>query len=238
MSEHKEYVGELAVFSHARRWKRYLRKKILPHLKGNVLEVGAGNGINAAEFLPESAGITGWTSLEPDHNLAEEIRRRKLSLPAGNALEVKAGTSESLGAEERFDSILYVDVLEHIDDDRGELERAARHLKRNGRLVILSPAHQFLFSPLDASVGHFRRYDRGSLEKAVPASLRRVELSYLDSFGMLASLANRLLLKETIPSARQIWAWDRLFVPVSTVFDPVLGYRLGKSLLGVWENGG
>ena len=62
-----------------------------------------------------------------------------------------------------------------------------------------------------------------------------MRLHYLDSIGMLASLGNRLILKSSMPTRRQIALWDRLMVPISRLADPLLGHRLGKSVLGVWQ---
>jgi hypothetical protein len=60
-------------------------------------------------------------------------------------------------------------------------------------------------------------------------------MRYLDSVGLAASLANRTLLRQSIPTARQIMIWDRLMVPMSRILDPLLGYRAGKSILAVWS---
>lgn len=231
-----EYVGsELDLFAQARNWKRYLGRRILPHLSGRVLEVGAGNGANAAAFLPSAAGVSGWTCLEPDARLSAEIGARELRLPGGEPVEVRTGTSAALARGEKFHAILYVDVLEHIEDDAAELARVVEHLEPGGRLVILGPAHQFLFSPFDASIGHFRRYNRRSLRRSIPASVKLIELRYLDSFGLFASLAQRGFLKQKMPSLAQVKVWDRFLVPVSRVLDPLSAFRFGKSLLGVWQ---
>jgi hypothetical protein len=60
-------------------------------------------------------------------------------------------------------------------------------------------------------------------------------VNYLDSFGALASVGNRLLLRQSMPTLDQILLWDRRLVPISTIFDPILGYRAGKSILGIWK---
>jgi hypothetical protein len=145
------------------------------------------------------------------------------------------GTLDDLHAEARFDAILYIDVLEHIEDDRAELVRAAQRLNPGGSVIVLSPAHQFLFTPFDAAIGHFRRYSRRSLAAVGPVALRTRKLVYLDAAGMLASAGNRLLLRSAMPTEAQILTWDRLLVPVSRVIDPLFGYRVGKSVLGVWQ---
>jgi len=127
-----------------------------------------------------------------------------------------------------------VDVLEHIEDDRGELSRAAAHLRPGGRLVVLSPAHQSLFSPFDAAIGHFRRYDRPMLGALTPTGLRVERMRYLDCAGLLLSAANRLLLRRSMPTEGQLRFWDRWVVPISRVCDRLLWYGAGKTVLAVW----
>ncbi len=134
-----------------------------------------------------------------------------------------------------FDSILYIDVLEHIDADAQEVRDAARYLRPGGHLIVLSPAHEVLFSPFDAAIGHYRRYSRAMLARLTPPSMRIARLRYLDAAGMLASLGNRFLLRSGMPTPDQIRAWDRGLVPISRKVDRVLGYRVGKSALIVWE---
>jgi SAM-dependent methyltransferase len=140
-----------------------------------------------------------------------------------------------LPAEPAFDAILYVDVLEHIEDDAAELERAAGRLKSGGRILVMSPAHPWLYSPFDAAIGHFRRYRRSDGRRLTPAGLRLDSAAYLDSVGLLASAANRLVLRSATPSLAQILLWDRWMVPISRLIDPLLGFNLGKSILFVWR---
>jgi SAM-dependent methyltransferase len=136
---------------------------------------------------------------------------------------------------DRFDTILYMDVLEHIDDDRAELARAAEKLQEGGCLIVLAPAHLWLFTAFDEGIGHFRRYTKHTLKAVAPDGLALARLAYLDSIGMLASLGNKFVLKSAMPSPGQIAVWDRLMVPLSRLVDPFFGYSLGKSVLAVWR---
>lgn len=217
--------SELALFEKARNWKTYWRSVIAPFVHGAVLEAGAGIGANTRLLreLPHSR----WTALEPDAALSAQIE---------GADEVLTGTLDDLPDERRFDTILYIDVLEHIQDDRAELRRAAAHLNDGAHVIVLSPAHNFLFTPFDSAIGHFRRYSRESLRQAAPPELALRKLIYLDSAGMLASLGNRLLLQRSMPTESQILTWDRVLVPLSRALDPIFAGRVGKSVLGVWSH--
>ena len=133
-----------------------------------------------------------WTCLEPDHRLADEIERiRGLGrLPA--SCKVVRGTLADLPSEAAFGTILYIDVLEHIKDDRAEIASAAARLADGGRLIVLAPAHEWLFSPFDAAIGHHRRYTKSSLVALAMAPLQVCAAHYLDSIGASGvSLHNR-----------------------------------------------
>jgi SAM-dependent methyltransferase len=218
--------GELELFEKARRWKGYWRARIQPFVHGDVLEVGAGIGANtqALADLP----CRRWLCLEPDPALASRI-----VLPTPRHERI-TGTIGDLDPLRKFDTILYLDVIEHIEDDRGELARAAALLAPGGSIIVLAPAHAFLYTAFDRAIGHFRRYSAHTLRAIAPTGLREQKLVYLDSCGALASLGNRFLLRSAIPTEHQILTWDRLLVPCSRWLDPLLLHKAGKSVLAVW----
>jgi len=126
-------------------------------------------------------------------------------------------------------------VLEHIEDDRAEVVAARDRLLPGGHIVVLAPAHQFLYSPFDAKVGHYRRYDRHSLTGCTADGLMLEEMRYLDCVGLAASAANRFLLKADTPTTAQIKLWDRTMVPLSRCIDPLLRGSAGKSIFAAWR---
>jgi ubiquinone/menaquinone biosynthesis C-methylase UbiE len=226
-----KYVGgELNVFSNAKNWKRYIAKHLRGYVGGDVLEVGSGLGSVTGVL---SSGARRWMCLEPDPDLL--VRARSLLSSQRVNCEFVIGTLETMSAEEAFDAILYIDVLEHIEDDRLELLRASRHVNPNGVICVLAPAHPMLYSEFDKAIGHFRRYTKATLSAAGPPGFRLERLVYLDCCGWLASAANRFILRSAAPGNKQIAFWDRVLVSLSRVFDPVLGYSVGKSVLGVWR---
>ena len=229
-----EYIGsELNLFAKAIRWKRYFRSSFQQYLKGDVLEVGAGLG-GTSEVLCDGSQTT-WVCLEPDHTMTSSIEFKIRSNELPSCCRARNGVISDLDVSETFDAILYIDVLEHIEDDKAEVSEATKHLKPGGNLIILSPAHQSLYSPFDKAIGHYRRYSLQSMKEAVPDELKERSLFYLDSIGYLVSFANRLLLKQSMPTEKQILFWDRILIPISQVIDPLLSFRFGKTAVGIWE---
>lgn len=231
------YVGsELELFRYAVHWKAYFASQVRPFLGPRVLEVGAGLG-GTTKILCAGTS-THWLCLEPDPDLVAELEDRLASGDLPACCAARQGTLRDFPAGPGFDTILYIDVLEHIEKDADELIEAARRLAPGGRLVVLSPAYQWLFSPFDAAIGHYRRYSRRTLGAVVPAGLRCDRLRYLDSVGVMASGANRFLMKQGMPTSGQLRFWDSVLVPLSRLVDPLLGFSLGKSILGVWSREG
>jgi SAM-dependent methyltransferase len=197
------------------------------------LEVGAG--IGATTRILCKGKKRSWTCLEPDAELADRLIDSLHNAALSVAPSVMTATVSQLPSDQQFDTILYIDVLEHIENDANELLSAARHLRPNGMLIVLSPAHQMLYTPFDRAIGHFRRYDKASMKAILLPGLKLQRSFYLDSVGLLASLGNRLLLKSSMPTPKQIWLWDRLMVPLSRWLDPILGFRIGKSIVAIWQ---
>jgi SAM-dependent methyltransferase len=229
------YEGEeLELFSHALHWKRYWARQIAPFIRGEVLEVGAGNGSNT--LLLASNRQERWVCLEPDGNLTAELQSKLENHDSRpTALEVVTGELKTLPPTSRFDTILYVDVLEHIGADKEELEEAYRLLRSGGHLIVLSPAHQFLYTIFDQGLGHYRRYSRRTLLAAGPHDCLVLRVFYLDSMGFFASLANRIFLKQKLPTPEQIRVWDEYLVRTSSILDPILGFNFGKTVVGIWK---
>jgi SAM-dependent methyltransferase len=234
LGEEFTYIGdELQVFQHAINWKNYWRRKCAPFMGQRVLEVGAGMGASTKIFADYQGSL--WVALEPDADLVEMLKAHQANhlLPA--QCDIRIGTLASLGDGEVFDTILYIDVLEHIEADRQEIENAARHLAPSGFLVVVSPAFQFLYTPFDKAIGHYRRYTKKMLSLLTPPGCTVAHSAYLDSVGMLASLGNLLFLKAAQPSLKQIRFWDRVLIPVSRGVDRVVGYQFGRSVFHVWQ---
>jgi SAM-dependent methyltransferase len=229
-----QYQGsELETFAGATNWKTYFSSFISPYIGRHVLEVGAGLGANTGFLV--SSRVEQWVCLEPDPALAEEIRLKIRAELLPRVCSVRTGTLEELAGPLVFDSILYLDVLEHIADDRAELRLAASRLTPGGYLLVLAPAHGFLFSAFDAAIGHHRRYNLAALRAAAPSGLEMVDWRMLDAAGFFASLANRWLLRLSTPSRRQVSLWDRCLVPASRFLDRMTFYRAGKTVLIVWR---
>jgi len=201
-------------------------------VRGDVAEVGSGIGANTAMFC--NPHVRSLICIEPDGRLLAQAETRKPT--ADHPIELSEGTLSSLEPGRSFDSIAYIDVLEHIEDDAAEVRCAIEHLKPGGHLIVLCPAHQWLYSPFDKAIGHYRRYNRSLMTAAFPSSGGQfIQRVYLDSVGLSASLVNKAIMRQSMPNHGQIALWDGFMVPLSKWIDPLLGRNFGKTVVFVWR---
>lgn len=228
------YIGqELAIFAHAINWKKYYTSIIRPHFGKRVMEVGAGAGATTAILC--DGNQEKWVCLEPDPDLRNQIDRLIADKKLPDCCVTQGGFVSDVDINDLFDTFVYIDVLEHIADDRAELASAAARLAPGGKLIVLSPAFNFLYSPFDKSIGHHRRYDRKMYATLTPSGCTVEKIIYLDSVGTATSLMNRLVLSQSLPTVDQIVFWDRWLIPITKWTDRLIRYRFGRSLLGIWK---
>jgi SAM-dependent methyltransferase len=235
MTDHYRYPGEeLYLFEKVRNWKKYFSRKLQPYIYGDVLEVGAGIGETTPFLL--NARVNQWVCLEPDLTLFNILEQKLSSGKLPEYCIAKLGTVADLPSYSLFDTIIYIDVLEHIKDDKGELALVIPYLKKGGQLIVLSPAYQILYSPFDKAIGHYRRYTKKIFRTTVTfTNLIERKMFYLEAAGVFLLLLNKFLVRKKYPSEKDIWIWETLFVPLSKLLDKILFYRFGKSIVGIWQ---
>lgn len=141
--------------SQARFYNKWTLGKFKSHIKGNILEVGCGIG-NFTSILSEYGKVF---AIDIDKSLIEKIKRN-------DKIEVGFGDIEKnvyFFKDQRFDTIVCINVLEHIKEDVNALENMYNLLQKGGKLILLVPTHSFLYGEIDKAIGHFRRYDPATI---------------------------------------------------------------------------
>lgn len=222
------YSGsELDALARNVHYYRWIVELFEPYVGDRVLEVGAGIGSFAAALLDACAPSRMWL-VEPDADHVAALRRRfeddrRIAVAHG----FLDGVSEGLDA----DTIVAVNVLEHVEDDAGLLDRAHDLLAPGGHLLVYTPALEALYGPLDAAFGHHRRYSRDGLRELSEAAGFTVDLlRYMNLPGVLGWFATGKLLRRRSLAAWQVVAYDRLVVPwlsrLERRFEPPVGQGL------------
>ena len=230
MTQEYNYVGdELELFENVKNWKKYIFELVHAVVKDTklVVEIGSGVGANAPYLLAISEDYIG---IEPDEKLVKQARSK---FPSGNFIW---GFSSKLSdVTNPIDLICYIDVLEHIEFDQLEVDYASKYLNSGGYIAVLVPAHNFLFSKFDKSVGHFRRYDPVKILELVPDGFEIVYLKQLDFVGGLISLLSKFSPGSHHLTKYNVTLWDNL-IPTSRILDKIIRNRFGKSFLLIMKN--
>ncbi len=226
------YAGgqELHALSKSVRFHRWMASMLRPAIGVDVLEVGAGIG-TMTRALAETYPKAHIMSIEPDPALFALLNERV----AGSRVETATLSTHELEHQRQFDSVLYVNVLEHIEDHVGELQRAASLLRPGGHIGIIVPALPRLYGSLDAKTGHFRRYQKQALRQvAEQAGFVVTDLHYFDAVGVLPYWASIKVGSMPALSDRTTYLFDNILVPMSKVAHKLWKQiPIGKNLLMV-----
>ena len=219
-----DYPGkELEIFDKAVLWRKYIYFLVKKYIKNDLLEVGAGIGSFTKNYKNNLKNIT-LTELDK-----QNIKRLKKRFK-DSKIKIKAKLTSKLNG--KFNSILYMNVLEHIKNDKKEINISLNKLNKKGYLIILVPAHNELYTKFDKEIGHFRRYKVNFFKKLKFKNARIVKLQYLDCLGYFLYYLNKIFYKNEIyPSKTKIFIWDKFFTPLTFFFDRFLNYRFGKNVL-------
>lgn len=212
-------------------WQLALAK---PWLGNRVLEIGCGMG-NFTRTILDRELVVG-VDVETDC----VARHRENHRHYGNvvSLEIDASNADSAAALSGYnlDSVVCLNVLEHIEDDRQTLRNLWKILPDGGRVVLIVPAFQGLYGPIDRLLGHYRRYSKRSVRELASATgFEPIKLHYLNLVGYFGWWANAKVFKRTEQSGAQIATFDKLIVPWLRPLESAIHPPVGQSVFTVFE---
>jgi len=224
-------VSDLEIMSNANNYSGWIYRRILPFIGQRILEVGAGIG--------------NFTRLLLNRELIVAVDKHPACV---DYLKARLGNSRTLVPMEldisdpavcelspyEFDTVICLNVLEHVEDDLSALAHMYSVLRAGGILILLVPAFQFLYGSVDRSLGHYRRYNRKSLIPKVRQAGFEVErVFYMNMIGMAGWLLNNRILGWREESARQIGFFDRFVAPWAESLERLIQPPVGLSLISV-----
>ena len=236
MPEKHGYAGkDLEAMSFAVNYHRWILSTFEPYLGARVVEVGAGTG-SFSELLLERR-LESLSLVEPSTAMYQQLCERVAeSQNVTTYNDVFENVAEEIRLAERPDSIIYVNVLEHLADDVHELSVINKTLDTGGRIFIFVPALRWLHGSYDRQINHFRRYTRTELEKkCVAAGFRVIESRYFDLFGVLPWWVKYKVLQSNNMEPGAVRFYDQRVVPIAKVLESTLSPPLGKNVLLIGE---
>ena len=202
------------------------------HIGKDVLEIGSGTGAIAEWLVQKGSRVV---AVEPEAILAKKVRER---FADSTDLRVIESDSTMAFAElsregKKFDTVIYVSVLEHISDDLREFESAKGLLNVGGELLIFVPALPILYSPIDADTGHVRRYTKSRFKQLIiEAEMDIVLLNYFETVGIIPYFIVYKLLRRRMITNSSTGFYNNVILPASlALYRLTRGRLIGKNLV-------
>lgn len=232
--EEEFFAEDLKLMSAATNYLSWQVNIISPYLGGNQLEIGAGIGNFSVEMAKRCVNHV---AIEPDDfcfsNLSEKIE----GIDNIKALKIMSEQlSECVNIDLNFNTIIALNVLEHIEDDTQAVKSWSELLANDGKVVLLVPAGERLYGDIDKRLHHYRRYSKQSVKKlAADAGLEIVKLRYMNFIGLMGWWWNARVTKRTSQDEKQIFIFDKLIVPWLSILEKIIPPPVGQSLFVVLQ---
>ena len=221
------YEGkDLESMSFAKNYHNWIYENIQTLLGNKIAEIGSGVG-NFTEFLlrNDHARIDAYEPCAKMHLNSMFYKHPRVNCINSNFELV------SKSCDDQYDSVIFINVLEHIQQDSDAIKNAYRIIRRGGKLIIFVPALQFLYSNFDRSIGHYRRYQKSELTKlAQNSSFKIISCKYFDSIGIIPWFVFMKVMRQGL-SCRNTYTYDTFIVPWLKIVEKIISPPLGKNLL-------
>jgi 2-polyprenyl-3-methyl-5-hydroxy-6-metoxy-1,4-benzoquinol methylase len=225
-------ADDLETMQEARRYGDHIFNLFRRDIGRRVLEVGCGIGTMSQRLLDISDEVV---AIEPNPYCARRTREALGAHPRFTMHEclIEQCDPAELAAH-RFDTVYCSNVLEHIEDDVAALKTFKSAIVPGGKVLIFVPAVQAAYGPLDAELGHHRRYSKPMLAKAfTDAGLRIEHLRYTNPIGLLGWMFNAHVTKSTAHSLTQVRLFETLVAPWALPLEAMIPPPIGLSLMAV-----
>lgn len=221
--------------SKAKNYNRLLFENIRQYLGKRVLEVGCSIG-NMTEFIFEKKDTELVYGIDVVDEAITSIKKRFSDKKIFDAetLDI-AKLDEKKFKQKDIDTIICINVLEHVKDDSGALERFNSILKKKGKLLLIVPAHKCLYGSVDVTDHHFRRYSKKELAKKVgKAGFKIKKLHQFNLTGILGWYLNGKILKKKTVDQKMLGFYDKI-LPFLLRIERTIGFLPGLSLICIAE---
>jgi 2-polyprenyl-3-methyl-5-hydroxy-6-metoxy-1,4-benzoquinol methylase len=225
-------ADDLEIVQEARRYSDHIFNLFRDHIGRRVLEVGCGIGTMSQRLLEVADEVVG---IEPNRYCADRTRAVLGTHPrfTMHVCMIEECDPAELRSH-HFDTVYCSNVLEHIEDDAAALRTFSASLVPGGKVLIFVPAVPVAYGPLDAELGHYRRYTKGSLTAVFQeAGLALATIRYTNPIGLLGWMFNAHVTRSRVHSAGQMKLFDTLVAPWALPLERMIPPPIGLSLMAV-----
>lgn len=208
-------------------YNRWIFENIERYIGGDVLEIGCGTGIHSGFIMEKSRNFTG---LEIERGFAGEAKKK---FKGEKNARIICGDFMKASFGKKFDTVILLNVLEHIKDDAAAVKKIHGLLKKNGRIITMVPAWQAAYGKIDEIHGHYRRYSGKRLREIyAKAGFGMERIFYMNFIGAFGWLINSKLFSTGVFPGNQAKAVNFL-VPAMKFFEGIVKPPIGQSLIAI-----
>jgi len=206
-------------------FKKYVGKRIV--------DIGSGYG-TFINYIKDREYII---SVEPSKYCYEHLKKtfsdnKNIRIING---DLNDDTAKELSAK-NIDTVICLNVLEHIENDRKTIQNINKCLKPGGKFILYVPALSFIYGTLDESLGHYRRYNKKALEKMIESNgFKIISSRYMNFLGAFSWFVYSKILRKRMPAEKRIIFYDKYLVPILSMIESIVRMPFGQSLLMVCE---
>jgi SAM-dependent methyltransferase len=223
----RDLLDVLDELENSKNYSAWILELIGPHINGRIFEVGAGRGTYSTYFAEHGH----LTALEPSEAHSVALRERLKDYPSASVITAQLNGAAAPGS---YDTVVLLNVLEHIPDDHQALGDIYESLAPGGKMVLWVPAFESLYGKFDQRIGHYRRYRRSELLALVhKTGFQQVTAKYTNMPGFFAWWLVVRVLGQAPTAGRLAVIHDRYFVPIIRRVERVVRPPVGQSLMVV-----
>ena len=225
-------ADDLDVLEEARRYGEHVFGLFRPFIGRRVLEVGAGIGTMSRKLVHDADLVVG---VEPNPNCRSRLEEAMRGEPKFSLLSCRLEDCDIDDLKRHaLDTVYCVNVLEHIEDDVAALTAFRDVIEPGGHVLIYVPAVQAAYGPMDAELGHHRRYSKRTLSAAFAAAgLHVTQLKYANFVGLIGWMYNSHVTKSRRHSVGQVKLFERFVAPWELPLERLIAPPIGSSLVAV-----
>lgn len=215
-------------------YNNWVFRMIEKHIGKRIVDIGSGYG-TFINYMKDREYVI---SVEPSKDCCEYLRKifsnnKNMSIMNGDFNDDNITKELSI---KNVDTVICLNVLEHIENDRKTIRNIHKCLKAGGKFILYVPALSFIYGTLDEALGHYRRYDKSTLEEMIESyGFKIISSRYMNFVGAFSWFIYSKILKKRMPAEKRIIFYDKYIVPVVSVIENIIRLPFGQSLLVISE---
>lgn len=236
-------IETLEAMEYAPVYHQWILDEFSTHIGKNIVEVGSGSGSISKKLLEYNPSTL--FCIEPSEMVYNKLMKNMEEFKSKTDYKTEVTPlntylSDSLDnlKKEEIDTMIYINVLEHIEDDVAELKLMHECLSKDGKILIFVPALQWIYGTHDKNVGHYRRYYKKELRRKIEsAGFTVVSIKYFDAMGILPWWFSFKVLKIKYLNNGQSKVYDKWIVPITRFMERIIPPMAGKNLIVIAKKG-